>query len=180
MTSHAAVVARGMGKPCVCGCEAIKIDFDAKQFTVNGVTVKEGDIITVDGSTGNVMLGEVAMIEPTLSDEFQTLLSWADEAKRLGVRANADTPEDALRAREFGAQDRIVSNRAYVHGPGTAAYCTRDDTSRQSGRSADCPKKLLPFQRDDFYGILKAMAPYPVTIRLLIRPCMSFCLIMNR
>lgn len=104
MTSHAAVVARGMGKPCVCGCEAIKIDFDAKQFTVNGVTVKEGDIITVDGSTGNVMLGEVAMIEPTLSDEFQTLLSWADEAKRLGVRANADTPEDALRAREFGAQ----------------------------------------------------------------------------
>jgi pyruvate,orthophosphate dikinase len=104
MTSHAAVVARGMGKPCVCGCESIKIDPAGHQFTVNGLVVKKGDIITVDGATGNVMLGEVPMIEPTLSDEFETLLQWADQVKTVAVRANADTPEDAARAREFGAQ----------------------------------------------------------------------------
>ncbi|MEQ8237375.1 MAG: pyruvate, phosphate dikinase, partial [Syntrophomonadaceae bacterium] len=104
MTSHAAVVARGMGKPCVCGCESIKIDQEGKQFTANGFVVKEGEIITIDGATGNVMIGEVPMIEPTLSEEFETLLAWADDTKRLAVRANADTPEDAAKAREFGAQ----------------------------------------------------------------------------
>src|SRR5690606_7885710 len=103
MTSHAAVVARGMGKACICGCEAIKIDLAAKQFIVDDVTVKYGDIITIDGSTGEIMLGEVPMIEPKLSDEFKELLSWADEARDLGVRANADNPVDARKALEFGA-----------------------------------------------------------------------------
>lgn len=175
MTSHAAVVARGMGKPCVCGCEAIKIDFDAKQFTVNGVTVKEGDIITVDGSTGNVMLGEVAMIEPTLSDEFQTLLSWADEAKRLGVRANADTPEDALRARELGAQGIGLCRTEHMFMAQERLPIVQEMILADNLADRQIAlEKLLPFQRDDFYGILKAMAPYPVTIRLLDPPLHEF------
>ena len=103
MTSHAAVVARGMGKACICGCESIKFDMASKQFMVGETIVNYGDIITIDGSTGEIMLGEIPMIEPKLSDEFQLLLSWADEARYLGVRANADTPEDARKAFEFGA-----------------------------------------------------------------------------
>ncbi len=175
MTSHAAVVARGMGKPCVCGCESIKIDFAAKQFSVNGITVNEGDIITVDGSTGNVMLGEVAMIEPTLSDEFQTLLSWADEIKKLGVRANADTPEDALKAREFGAEGIGLVRTEHMFMamdrlPSVQEMILADDLSARQAALA----KLLPYQRDDFYGILKAMAPHPVTIRLLDPPLHEF------
>ncbi|MEQ8199978.1 MAG: pyruvate, phosphate dikinase [Syntrophomonadaceae bacterium] len=175
MTSHAAVVARGMGKPCVCGCESIKIDFGSKSFTVNGVTVKEGDIITLDGSTGNVMQGEVPMIEPTLSDEFQTLLQWADEVKKLGVRANADTPEDAMKAREFGAQGIGLCRTEHMFMaqdrlPSVQEMILADNlTDRQAALA-----KLLPFQRDDFYGILKAMAPYPVTIRLLDPPLHEF------
>ena len=175
MTSHAAVVARGMGKPCVCGCEAVKIDFNAKQFTVNGITVKEGDIITLDGSTGNVMLGEVAMIEPTLSDEFQTLLSWADDVKRLGVRANADTPEDAMKAREFGAQGIGLCRTEHMFMaqerlPSVQEMILADNLADRQIALA----KLLPFQREDFYGILKAMAPNPVTIRLLDPPLHEF------
>lgn len=175
MTSHAAVVARGMGKPCVSGCESIKIDFQAKQFTVNGVTVKEGDIITVDGTSGNVMLGEVPMIEPTLSDEFQTMLSWADEIKKLGVRANADTPEDALKAREFGAQGIGLCRTEHMFMaqerlPSVQEMILADNLAdRQTALD-----KLLPYQRDDFYGILKAMAPNPVTIRLLDPPLHEF------
>ena len=104
MTSHAAVVARGMGKPCVCGCESIRIDLKGKKFETEDTVVKEGDVITVDGSTGEIMLGEVPMIEPELSAEFQQLLEWADEVRKIGVRANADNPQDAKKAFEFGAQ----------------------------------------------------------------------------
>lgn len=95
MTSHAAVVARGMGKACICGCESLKIDLKAEQFTVGDTVVRYGDVITIDGSTGEVMLGEVPMIDPELSGEFKTLLEWADEVRDLGVRANADNPADA-------------------------------------------------------------------------------------
>jgi len=104
MTSHAAVVARGMGKPCVAGCEAIKIDLDKREFTVGDVVVKEGEYITIDGSTGEVILGQVRTIPPQLSEEFKVLLSWADKFRKLGVRANADTPADARKALEFGAE----------------------------------------------------------------------------
>ena len=103
MTSHAAVVARGMGKACICGCEALKIDLNARQFSIGDTTVQYGDIITIDGTTGEIMLGEIPMIAPELSDEFQLLLTWADEARYLGVRANADNPVDAKKALEFGA-----------------------------------------------------------------------------
>lgn len=175
MTSHAAVVARGMGKPCVCGCESIKINYNTREFKVNGITVKEGDIITLDGATGRVMIGEVPMIEPTLSDEFETLLKWADDDKMLEVRANADTPEDAARARQFGAtgiglcrtehmfmaQDRL---------PVVQEMILADTLEDREAALA----KLLPVQREDFYGILKAMSPYPVTIRLLDPPLHEF------
>ncbi len=175
MTSHAAVVARGMGKPCVCGCEGIRIDMSARQFVTNGITVKEGDIITLDGATGRVMLGEVPMIEPTLSAEFETLLKWADETKMLDVRANADTPEDSALARQFGAtgiglcrtehmfmaQDRL---------PIVQEMILADTLEEREAALA----KLLPVQREDFYGILKAMSPYPVTIRLLDPPLHEF------
>lgn len=175
MTSHAAVVARGMGKPCVCGCEAIKIDADGHCFTVNGLTVKEGDIITIDGATGKVMLGEVPMIEPTLSDEFETLLTWADENKRLAVRANADTPEDAAKARQFGAQGIGLCRTEHMFMAAERLPVVQEMILAES--QVDREKalaKLLPFQRDDFYGILKAMAPYPVTIRLLDPPLHEF------
>ncbi len=175
MTSHAAVVARGMGKPCVCGCESIKIDIEAKQFTVNDLVVKEGDIITVDGATGKVMLGEVPMIEPTLSDEFETLLGWANETKRLAVRANADTPEDAAKARAFGAEGIGLCRTEHMFMaqerlPIVQEMILAEDLADREIALA----KLLPFQRDDFYGILKAMAPFPVTIRLLDPPLHEF------
>src|SRR5690606_29615598 len=103
MTSHAAVVARGMGKCCVAGCESIKVDAEDKFFRVDGNTVREGDIFTINGSTGEVIIGEVTMKEPEMSHEFKLLMEWADSIKKLKVRANADTPTDACKAREFGA-----------------------------------------------------------------------------
>jgi len=175
MTSHAAVVARGMGKPCVCGCESIKIDNDGKTFTANGVTVKEGDIITLDGATGKVMLGEVPMIEPTLSDEFETLLSWANETKRLAVRANADTPEDTVRAREFGAEGIGLCRTEHMFMAQERLPIVQEMILAETLADREAAlAKLLPFQRVDFYGILKAMAPYPVTIRLLDPPLHEF------
>jgi len=175
MTSHAAVVARGMGKPCVCGCESIKIDTEGKMFSVNGVIVKEGDIITLDGATGKVMVGEVAMIEPTLSDEFETLLGWANDIKRLAVRANADTPEDAIKAREFGAEGIGLCRTEHMFMAQERLPIVQEMILAENLADREAAlAKLLPFQRDDFYGILKAMAPYPVTIRLLDPPLHEF------
>ena len=175
MTSHAAVVARGMGKPCVCGCEAVKIDAVGGCFSANDVVVKEGDIITIDGATGRVMLGEVPMIEPTLSDEFEKLLQWADETKTLAVRANADTPQDAAKAREFGAEGIGLCRTEHMFMaqerlPIVQEMILADTLEEREVALA----RLLPFQREDFYGILKAMAPYPVTIRLLDPPLHEF------
>lgn len=175
MTSHAAVVARGMGKPCVCGCETIKIDSSGHQFTVNGLVVKEGDIITIDGATGNVMLGEVPMIEPTLSDEFETLLQWADQVKKVTVRANADTPEDAARAREFGAEGIGLCRTEHMFMAQERLPYVQEMILAENLEERQKPlAKLLEFQRQDFYGILKAMAPLPVTIRLLDPPLHEF------
>src|SRR5690606_2591942 len=104
MTSHAAVVARGMGKPCVAGASEVKIDAAAKRATIGDVVIREGDVITLDGSTGEVYLGALELVPPQINEDFSTIVGWADEIRRLGVRANADTGEDAARAREFGAQ----------------------------------------------------------------------------
>ncbi|MGZ3504081.1 MAG: pyruvate, phosphate dikinase [Vulcanimicrobiaceae bacterium] len=176
-TSHAAVVARGMGKPCVVGFEAMTIDRRSKSASIDGTTLKEGDWITIDGSTGNVILKKLTLIDPPskLPDWLATFLAWADQARRLEVWANADTPADAKKARELGAVG--------------IGLCRTEHMFMQQDRLpivqemilADTPEarssalqKLLPFQREDFTGILEAMQGYPVTIRLLDPPLHEF------
>lgn len=175
MTSHAAVVARGMGKPCVCGAEGVRFDFSKKTVNIGDRSYREGDVISIDGSNGKVFAGEVPMIEPNLSDEFWHLLDLSDDSARLHVRANADNPPDALLARRFGARgiglcrtehmfmetDRLPIVQAMI--------MAEHEEDREHAL-----KKLLPIQRKDFYGILKAMNGYPVTIRLLDPPLHEF------
>jgi pyruvate, orthophosphate dikinase len=175
MTSHAAVVARGMGKPCVSGAGALRVDYGAGTLTVAGQVFRQGDVITVDGSTGQVLAGRVAMIEPALSGEFATLMGWADAVRKLGVRANADTPNDARVAVKFGAEgiglcrtehmffdeDRIRAVREMI--------LADDETQRRAALA-----KLLPMQRDDFAELFEIMGGLPVTIRLLDPPLHEF------
>lgn len=175
MTSHAAVVARGMGKPCVCGCEAVKIDYEAKEFRVGELIIKEGDVISLDGATGNIILGEVPMVEPVLGEEFQTLLQWAEETKDLGVRANADTPEDAERARSFGAAGIGLCRTEHMFMASERLPIVQEMILASTKEERETAlEKLLPMQQSDFYGILKVMAGYPVTIRLLDPPLHEF------
>lgn len=175
MTSHAAVVARGMGKPCVCGCEAIRIDYANKFFTCGDIVVKEGDVISLDGSTGQVILGAVPMIDPELSDEFQKLLQWADKIRRLSVRANADTPEDAARAREFGAEGIGLTRTEHMFmAPGRLPIVQKMILADTYEERLAALEQLLPMQQQDFYGILKAMEGLPVCIRLLDPPLHEF------
>ncbi|MDY0324481.1 MAG: pyruvate, phosphate dikinase, partial [Candidatus Carbobacillus sp.] len=175
MTSHAAVVARGMGKACVAGVEAMHIDLQEKVFRVGDTVVREGDIISVDGSQGTIMLGEVPLVEPELSPAFQTLLRWADEVRTLGVRANADTPHDATLSRNFGAEGIGLCRTEHMFmAPERVPLVQKmilaaDDVERKVYLD-----QLRPLQEADFYGILKAMAPYPVTIRLLDPPLHEF------
>jgi len=175
MTSHAAVVARGMGKCCVAGAEEIKIDYAAKQFTVNGTTVKEGDWITLAGSVGDVILGQVPTIDPELSGDFATIMEWADEFRQLGVRTNADTPEDAARARSFGAEGIGLCRTEHMFfGEGRINNIRAMILAESEEQRREALDKLLPFQREDFEGILEAMAGRPVTIRLLDPPLHEF------
>ncbi len=175
MTSHAAVVARGMGKPCVCGCEAIKIDYENEQFLVGNQGIKAGEVISIDGSTGQVMLGEVSMIEPELSKEFLQLLEWADEIRTLDVRANADTPEDAARAREFGAGGIGLTRTEHMFMAQDRLPIVQEMIlAADLEERAEALAKLLPMQEEDFYGILKAMESLPVCIRLLDPPLHEF------
>jgi pyruvate,orthophosphate dikinase len=175
MTSHAAVVARGMGKPCVAGCGALRIDYARRQFSVDGTTVREGDWITLDGATGRVIIGQAPTIEPELSGHLGTLMEWADEFRRLGVRTNADTPHDAQVAREFGAEGIGLCRTEHMFFEGDRIDAMREmilaDTleERQAALA-----KLLPYQRDDFAGIFRAMAGLPVTIRTLDPPLHEF------
>ena len=175
MTSHAAVVARGMGKPCVSGAGHIRVDYAGKTMTAGGKTFKKGEFITVDGSTGQVLAGKVDMIEPQLSGEFATLIGWADKVRKLGVRANADTPADAKTAVRFGAEgiglcrtehmffdeDRIKAVREMI--------LADDEKSRRAALA-----KLLPMQRADFVELFEIMGDRPVTIRLLDPPLHEF------
>ncbi|CUH95414.1 Pyruvate, phosphate dikinase [Propionispora sp. 2/2-37] len=175
MTSHAAVVARGMGKPCVCGCETIKIDYTNQEFTIGSTTVKVGDLISIDGSTGRVILGEVPMKDPELSTEYTHLLSWADEFKTLAVRANADTPEDAAKARAFGATGIGLTRTEHMFmGSDRLPHVQQmilAETQEERQQALAC---LLPIQENDFYGILKEMEGLPVCIRLLDPPLHEF------
>ena len=151
MTSHAAVVARGMGKPCVSGAGSLRVDYAAQTMSVAGVTLKKGDIITIDGSTGQVLQGEVAMLEPELSGEFATLMGWADKSRTLKVRANADTPLDARTARNFGAEGIGLCRTEHMFFEGDRILAVRemiladDETGRRAALA-----KLLPMQRHDF------------------------------
>lgn len=175
MTSHAAVVARGMGKACICGCEAIKIDFANKEFSVGNIVVKEGDTITIDGSTGEVILGEVPMIDPELSDEFQLLLRWADEARDIMVRANADNPTDAKRAFEFGAEGVGLCRTEHMFMDPERLPIVQDMILAESYEERkNALDRLLPIQQQDFEGIFEAMQGSPVTVRLLDPPLHEF------
>jgi pyruvate,orthophosphate dikinase len=173
--SHAALVARGMGRPCVCGASELDIDLDSALVRVNGRELHEGDLIAIDGSSGDVTDADVPLVEPELSEYFRTVLRWADELRSVGVRANADTPEDARKAREFGAEgiglcrtehmfmqaDRVPKMKAMITAEGL----------EQRRAALD---ELLPLQRQDFEGIFEAMAGLPVTIRLLDPPLHEF------
>lgn len=175
MTSHAAVVARGMGKACICGCEALKIDLKAKQFTVGDTLVNYGDIITIDGSTGEIMLGEIPMIDPELSDEFQLLLAWADQERKLGVRANADNPEDAKKAFEFGAGGIGLCRTEHMFMDlKRLPIVQKMILAENYGERMEALNQLLPMQQGDFEGIFEAMQGFPVTIRLLDPPLHEF------
>jgi pyruvate, orthophosphate dikinase len=175
MTSHAAVVARGMGKPCVSGAGMIRVDYAKRLMIIGPNTLAEGDLITIDGSTGEVLKGQVKMLEPELSGEFETLMGWADKVRRMKVRTNAETPLDARNARKFGAEgiglcrtehmffdeERIVAMREMI--------CADDETGRRAALA-----KLLPMQKEDFTELFEIMSGLPVTIRLLDPPLHEF------
>lgn len=174
-TSHAAVVARGMGKPAVCGCEALKIDYEKKTVTVGDLVLKEHDVISIDGGTGNVYLGAAPLVPAQISDEFHALLQWADEIRKIGVHANADTPEDAKRAREFGATGVGLCRTEHMFMQVDRLPVVQEmilaDNEADRRKALE---KLLPMQQGDFEGILRAMDGYPVTIRFLDPPLHEF------
>src|SRR4029077_13681198 len=175
MTSHAAVVARGMGKPCVSGAGALRVDYRAQTMTAGGVTLKKGDILTIDGSTGQVLAGRVPMQEPALAGEFATLMKWADGVRKLKVRANADTPADARAAVKFGAEGIGLCRTEHMFFDEERIRAMRemilagDEKSRRAALA-----KLLPMQRVDFVELFKIMGSLPVTTRLLDPPLHEF------
>lgn len=175
MTSHAAVVARGMGKCCVAGCGSIDIDDKGKKFKVGGHTINEGDFITINGSTGEVILGEVELIEPTLSGEFAEILKLADEFRTLGVRANADTPHDAQVARDFGAEGIGLCRTEHMFFDGDRIDAVREMILAYDvdGRKKAL-EKVKPYQKEDFEGLFRVMEGLPVTVRLLDPPLHEF------
>jgi pyruvate, orthophosphate dikinase len=175
MTSHAAVVARGMGKPCVSGAGTIRVDYKAQTLVAAGVTLKKGDVITIDGSTGQVLSGQVPMLEPELSGEFATLMGWADRVRRLKVRANADTPSDARVAVKFGAEGIGLCRTEHMFFDAVRIVAVREMilADDERGRRAAL-KKLLPMQRSDFLALFEIMGGLPVTIRLLDPPLHEF------
>jgi len=175
MTSHAAVVARGMGRPCVVGCEELQIDEERKEIKVKDVVIREGEWITIDGYTGNVMVGKVPTIEPKIKGELETLLKWADEFRRLGVRANADTPEDARRARMFGAEGIGLcrTEHMFFH-PSRIPSVLKMIMAETPEERREALSEIYEYQRNDFYEIFKEMEGFPVTIRTLDMPLHEF------
>ena len=175
MTSHAAVVARQMGKTCVAGCEAIEVDEATRRFAVGGRMVGEGDSLSLNGSTGEVILGEVPLIAPKMTGSFGTLMSWADSFRKLKVRANADTLRDARTAREFGAQGIGLCRTEHMFFAEDRIQTMREMIlSRTREEREQALEKLLPMQREDFKGLYREMKGYPVTIRLLDPPLHEF------
>ena len=174
-TSHAAVVARGMGKPCIVGCSSIVIDEEHRRFMVNGIVVNEHDTITIDGSTGNVYLGSIQLVEPELSTELKTLLAWADSIKRLGVRANADTVEAAIVARNYGAKGiGLCRTERMFNSEDRLPILIRIIMAKSREERVKALEELMPYLRNDAREILHVMEGYPVTIRLLDPPLHEF------
>lgn len=175
MTCHAAVVARGMGKPAIVGCSELSIDMKKELFETRGNTVKKNDVITIDGTAGNVIRGEVPMVDPEMGPELTELLSWADEFRKLGVRANADTPEGASRAREFGAEGiGLCRTERMFNDPSRLPIVQEMIMARNEAGRRKFLEKLRPMQKNDFKGIFKAMDGLPVTIRLIDLPLHEF------
>ncbi|HEY7563162.1 MAG TPA: pyruvate, phosphate dikinase [Gaiellaceae bacterium] len=175
MTSHAAVVARGMGKPCVAGCEALTIDLRERRIRLGEHELAEGDVLTIDGGTGEVIPGDVALVPPQIDANFETLLGWADETRRLRVRANADTPEDARRAREFGAEGIGLCRTEHMFmAEERLPLVQAMILALAEAERRELLDRLLPHQQSDFEGIFEAMAGLPVTIRLLDPPLHEF------
>jgi pyruvate,orthophosphate dikinase len=174
LVSHAAVVARGMGKPAICGAEALKIDLSAKQFVADGQTVQEGDVISISGTTGEIVIGEVAVITPEPSGHFGTILGWADQHRRLKVRTNADLPEDAKRAREFGAEGIGLCRTEHMFLGDRLPIVQRMILADNADDEAAALEQLRAQQESDFVGILEAMDGLPVTVRLLDPPLHEF------
>ncbi|MGX4773370.1 pyruvate, phosphate dikinase [Bradyrhizobium guangdongense] len=175
MTSHAAVVARGMGKPCVSGCGTIRVDYGRGTMSIGSRTFKAGDVITIDGSLGQVLAGRMPMIEPELSGEFGTLMNWADQVRKIGVRVNGDTPDDARTAIKFGAEGIGLCRTEHMFFEETRIRTVREmilSEDEQSRRAALA--KLLPMQRADFVELFEIMKGLPVTIRLLDPPLHEF------
>jgi len=175
MTSHAAVVARGMGRPCVAGAGGIAVDYNGQTLTTGGKTVRAGETITLDGATGEVFQGSVAMIEPAMSGDFGTLMQWADSFRRMGVRTNAETPLDAETAVKFGAEGIGLCRTEHMFFDPERIGAVRQMivAGTEAGRRAAL-ERLLPFQREDFRKLFTIMAPLPVTIRLLDPPLHEF------
>ncbi|MEE8203777.1 MAG: pyruvate, phosphate dikinase [Alphaproteobacteria bacterium] len=175
MTSHAAVVARGMGRPCVVGAGELRIDYAAETFGAGKATVKRGDVITIDGASGEVMLGEVPMVQPELSGDFTTLMEWADGERHLGVRANADTPADARAARDFGAEGIGLCRTEHMFFEAERIVAMREMIMAETvAERRHALAKILPMQRQDFVELFRIMAGLPVTIRLLDPPLNEF------
>src|SRR6185437_3899199 len=175
MTSHAAVVARGMGRPCVAGAGGLNVDYNGQTLSAGGRTVRAGETITLDGATGEVFVGSVAMIEPAMSGDFATLMEWADRSRRLRVRANAETPLDAETAKKFGAEGIGLCRTEHMFFDPERIGAVRQMimASDERGRRVAL-EKLLPFQREDFRQLFTIMAGLPVTIRLLDPPLHEF------
>ena len=175
LTSHAAVVARGMGTPCITGCEALHVDVRAKTARLAGHELKEGDTITIDGGTGEVIIGSVPLVPPQINDDFSAVLEWADGMRRLRVRTNADNPEDAAKAREFGAEGIGLCRTEHMFADADRLGLMREMilAADEDGRRSALDR-LLPIQQADFEGIFEAMAGLPVTIRLLDWPLHEF------
>ena len=174
-SSHAAIVSRGMGKPCIVGCAELKIDYDNNTCTANGMTIKENDMISIDGSIGTIFIGEVPTVEPKVTKDFQTILSWAQNAKQLGIRANADTPSAAKLARQYGAQGIGLCRTERMFNEIDRIGLFVEMIMAQSAEERNqVLKKLQELQKSDFIEILKAMEGYKVTIRLLDPPLHEF------
>jgi pyruvate, orthophosphate dikinase len=175
MTSHAAVVARGMGKPCVAGCDGLDIDTGAKTVRIGGHQLSEGDVLTIDGGTGRVIVGEVPLVPPAINEDFETILEWADGLRRLEVRANADNAADSAKAREFGAQGIGLCRTEHMFfGEERLPVVQEMILAPDEAGRRDALDRLLPFQQSDFEAIFEAMTGLPVTIRLLDPPLHEF------